>query len=383
MGILDALRDPQFRQDVRSNARDFGQAASNTIAGNVSMPLDLIAMALRRAGIPVPEPVGGSQWMTEQGLTRDVPQGAPRVAGEAFGLVAPMAGTKEASAKIAAGLLRADDAMKPVAGRMVDNYIDSIGGRLMMRSNQSPINTHGLSDDVMKEVSSHKQLLTKPSLKDLSDKYGADRGAMKSFWNDVNEKRRERYFESVARNPESPFIRSMQEIKSISKMGTPYSQIAIELRKKGESLDDAAKTAKQKFNFDKFEAPRIAKENKVFSKGMGASFSQNQRGNLSQYIDNRLDLNKEGASLSVDAIKEHLQKLGHSVEHISNVGGGNSIYANVNGKLVRISDHDLPMTAQREHNRSIGLLGKWDKEVVTDNWHNTSLDDYLSEILGK
>jgi hypothetical protein len=104
MGILDALRDPQFRQDVRSNARDFGQSASNTIAGNVSMPLDLIAMALRRAGIPVPEPVGGSQWMTEQGLTRDVPQGAPKLAGETLGFLAPLAGTKEGAAAVAKSL---------------------------------------------------------------------------------------------------------------------------------------------------------------------------------------------------------------------------------------------------------------------------------------
>jgi hypothetical protein len=39
--------------------------------------------------------------MTEQGFTRDVPQGAPRVAGEAFGLVAPLAGAPQNAAAIA------------------------------------------------------------------------------------------------------------------------------------------------------------------------------------------------------------------------------------------------------------------------------------------
>lgn len=109
MGILDALRDPQFRQDVKTNARSFGQSASNTLAGNVAAPLDLIALALRKAGIPVPEPVGGSQWMANQGLTREVPDGASKVAGEAFGLIAPLAGAPQSAAAIARGLRQMEE----------------------------------------------------------------------------------------------------------------------------------------------------------------------------------------------------------------------------------------------------------------------------------
>ncbi len=125
MGLLDALRDPQFRRDVKTNARNLGQSASNTIASNISAPVDLIALALRKAGIPVPEPVGGSQWMTEQGLTRDVPQGAPKLAGETLGFLAPLASTKEGAAAIARGLNQmaanaaAPRAMNPQTGAIV------------------------------------------------------------------------------------------------------------------------------------------------------------------------------------------------------------------------------------------------------------------------
>jgi len=105
MGLLEALRDPQFRSDLGTNARQLGQSASNTIAESVTMPVDALAWLLRRSRVNVPQnPIGGSDWAKQQGLMADVPQGAPKMAGEALGLLAPMAGTKEASAKIAQGL---------------------------------------------------------------------------------------------------------------------------------------------------------------------------------------------------------------------------------------------------------------------------------------
>ncbi|MEY4636516.1 MAG: hypothetical protein RJA55_2314 [Acidobacteriota bacterium] len=55
---------------------DFLQSASNAAASNVSAPVDVIAWILGKAGFPVQEPVGGSDWMKRQGLTRDVPQSA-------------------------------------------------------------------------------------------------------------------------------------------------------------------------------------------------------------------------------------------------------------------------------------------------------------------
>lgn len=84
---------------------DFLQAASNSAAGTVTAPVDGIAWLLRKAGIPVGEPVGGSDWAKRQGLMRDVPQSAASVAGETFGLLSPVVAAAKAP-QIAKGLLQ-------------------------------------------------------------------------------------------------------------------------------------------------------------------------------------------------------------------------------------------------------------------------------------
>jgi hypothetical protein len=86
----------------------FLQSASNAVAGNVSGPVDLISMALNKLGIPVKAPVGGSDWMRQQGLTADVQQGAAQVAGDTFGLLAPTMAVAKAP-QIAKGLLQMGD----------------------------------------------------------------------------------------------------------------------------------------------------------------------------------------------------------------------------------------------------------------------------------
>ena len=106
MGLLDALRDKGFWQDVGSNARDVAQGASNAIASNVSAPVDGLAWLLRKGGVPVPEnPVGGSDWMAQQGLTAQPKNHLAGLLGEVAGGVAPMVMGAYAP-KIANGLLQ-------------------------------------------------------------------------------------------------------------------------------------------------------------------------------------------------------------------------------------------------------------------------------------
>lgn len=77
--------------------RDTVQSASNSVAGGVSAPVDLIAAGLRKVGLPIPQaPVGGSQWMENMGLTVPVEDGIPKLAGETLGMIVPMAATAKA-----------------------------------------------------------------------------------------------------------------------------------------------------------------------------------------------------------------------------------------------------------------------------------------------
>lgn len=78
-------------------ARDFAQGASNGIASNVSAPVDLLAIALRKAGIQIPDdPVMGSRWMAERGLTQ-IPQN--QLAGQ-LGESAGLAGSAMMATKL-------------------------------------------------------------------------------------------------------------------------------------------------------------------------------------------------------------------------------------------------------------------------------------------
>lgn len=94
--------------------RDTAQSASNAIAGNVAGPVDLIGMGLNKIGVPVGDsPVGGSNWMKQQGFMRDVEQGPARVIGETAGMLGPAMVTQFAP-QIARGALGAiDNAMTP------------------------------------------------------------------------------------------------------------------------------------------------------------------------------------------------------------------------------------------------------------------------------
>lgn len=87
---------------------DYLQGASNSAAGSVSFPVDALAWALRKAGVPVGDaPIGGSNWMEQQGLTKPVPQRAQVVGDIATGLLGITAAAK--APQIARGLLSMGD----------------------------------------------------------------------------------------------------------------------------------------------------------------------------------------------------------------------------------------------------------------------------------
>jgi hypothetical protein len=87
---------------------DFLQSASNTAADTVAGPVDLISGLMGLAGLPIKEPVGGSEWMKRWGLKRDVEMGGARLAGETAGLLSPALLAAKAP-QIAKGLLAAQE----------------------------------------------------------------------------------------------------------------------------------------------------------------------------------------------------------------------------------------------------------------------------------
>ena len=96
--------------------------ASNAAASNVSGPVDALAWALRKVGVPVPSNAfGGSEWMRQQGLTADPRNRLAGLLGEGVGLAAPFAIAAKAP-QIAGGLLKADDALTAGANRMADHF---------------------------------------------------------------------------------------------------------------------------------------------------------------------------------------------------------------------------------------------------------------------
>jgi hypothetical protein len=87
--------------------KSLSQGASNSVASSVSAPVDGIAWALRKAGMPIPSnPVGGSDWMAQQGLTAEPKNRLAGLLGEGIGMAGPMVAAAKAP-QIAGGLLQA------------------------------------------------------------------------------------------------------------------------------------------------------------------------------------------------------------------------------------------------------------------------------------
>jgi hypothetical protein len=73
------------------------------VAENISVPMDAIAWALRKAGVPVEKPMFGSDWMKEMGVTPQVEQGASKVIGDTIGMISPMGFTKQGAQALIEG----------------------------------------------------------------------------------------------------------------------------------------------------------------------------------------------------------------------------------------------------------------------------------------
>lgn len=87
---------------------DFFQGASNAASSNISAPVDGLAWLLKKAGIDIEKPVGGSDWMESKGLTRKPENKWAGLLGESVGGLAPIIAAAKAP-QIARGLLQGAD----------------------------------------------------------------------------------------------------------------------------------------------------------------------------------------------------------------------------------------------------------------------------------
>lgn len=123
--------------------RDFFQGASNAAASNLSAPVDGIAWLLRKAGLDIKNPVGGSDWMAAKGLTAVPTNRIAGLLGESFGGVAPIFAAAKAP-QIAAGLLKSETVAKEVGKEVGATAANKLENHMVKNGMIQPITTwHG------------------------------------------------------------------------------------------------------------------------------------------------------------------------------------------------------------------------------------------------
>jgi len=94
-------------------------------------------------------------------------------------------------------------------------------------------------------------------------------------------------------------------------------------------------------------------------------------------------IDAEARLATVEAIAREAKKRGLEVYYTSKGqrGRAGSRYIELpDGGKVRVSDHELPDTAQRRYTRSEGI-GNFADEIIVSDWETSSVDDYLKRIL--
>ena len=95
-------------EELLKQSKSFAQGASNSAASTVSAPVDMLAWLLRKGGMPVDNPVGGSDWMAQKGLTAQPERRMAGLLGEGIGGALPFVAAAKAP-QIAGGLLQMGD----------------------------------------------------------------------------------------------------------------------------------------------------------------------------------------------------------------------------------------------------------------------------------
>ena len=116
------------------------QGMSNAAASNLSFPVDAITWALNKAGANIQNPVMGSDWLRQQGLTAEPENKLAGMFGEAAGMAAPFVAAQKAP-QIAAQFLQgaeniaAPSVLNKQAGVVLGRFSPELGVRASQLEN--------------------------------------------------------------------------------------------------------------------------------------------------------------------------------------------------------------------------------------------------------
>jgi len=120
---------------------------------------------------------------------------------------------------------------------------------------------------------------------------------------------------------------------------------------------------------------------------MQKSWSEESKTDLEKSLYDRRFVNERAMTATLAAIEKEAKNRNLDIHHISKNDNGEttSIYINnPDGKRIRISDHELPDTSEREYKREQGI-GFYNEEIILDSaefsWEDTSLEQYIDFII--
>jgi len=168
-------------------------------------------------------------------------------------------------------------------------------------------------------------------------------------------------------------------------MAHSAEQMAIWTKEREEKQNKRFQEFKEQEEFNKLKK-LINQElsNKVGEIGTSKHFTDQEKNTVKMYLEHgdSKGADAEARFHTISALERHFKKNKIPLEKISKSknNSAKSIYPNINGKIIRVSDHELPETEQRLHNRNQGLTGNWHKEIIVNDWKKKHLDDYLKQI---
>ena len=132
-------------------------------------------------------------------------------------------------------------------------------------------------------------------------------------------------------------------------------------------------------------ASRLKLQNSAKQSPIFDDWTKTNRDRVLDSTYDRYTLDAEARLATVEAIAREAKKRGLEVYYTSKGqrGRAGSRYIELpDGGKVRVSDHELPDTAERQYTRSQGI-GNFADEIIVSDWETSSVDDYLQRILGE